>query len=286
MKGPLHTETRGDPASGRTLVFLPGLGGTTRYWASRVGALEERYRIVLVDPLGFGESPRPWMRYSVACHVEALGEVLEPHGPMTLAGHSLGALLAIAYAARYPNRVDGLALLGMPCFTGQRDAYAYYRHGPMRAGFLVTNVVLTAATCIVTRRLLGRLLPYLIRHVPREVAEDLVKHNWRSSTSSLWEVVYRYDAIADLETLPGRIHVLFIHGGRDVMAPLSAVRRAAARHPRWRLKVFPQSDHHPFLRDPEACLRLIDGLASGRPVAGIRTQSTPAGRGPDATEQQ
>jgi len=284
----LHTEERGNPASDRTLVFVPGLGGTTRYWASRLGHLEGRYRIVLVDVLGFGESPRPWLRYSVARHVEALAEALASYGPATIVGHSLGALLAIAYAACYPRRADGLVLIGMPCFASQRDAYAYYRHGPIRAGFLVTNVLLTALTCIVTRRLLGRLLPYLIRHVPREVAEDLVKHNWRSSTSSLWEVVYRYDALHDLDRLSERTPVLFIHGGEDVMAPVAAVERAAARHPRWRVKVFPASDHHPFLREPEACQRLIDGLASRHRGAGIRVaapRADDASRDPDQGEQ-
>lgn len=97
MIGSLHTEVRGDPSDGHTVVFLPGLGGTTRYWASRVAALQDRYRIVLVDLLGFGDAPRPWIRYGVARHVEALGDALRPYGRATLVGHSLGALLAIAY---------------------------------------------------------------------------------------------------------------------------------------------------------------------------------------------
>ncbi|MEQ8486748.1 MAG: alpha/beta hydrolase [Pseudomonadales bacterium] len=285
MNRRLHTEERGNPASARTLVFVPGLGGTTRYWASRLGFLEERYRIVLIDVLGFGESPRPWLRYSVARHIEALADALAAYGPATIVGHSLGALLAIAYAAHYPHRTDGLVLIGMPCFASQRDAYAYYRHGPIRAGFLVTNVLLTAVTCIVTRRLLGRLLPYLIRHVPREVAEDLVKHNWRSSTSSLWEVVYRYDAMHDLEHLSASTAVLFIHGSRDVMAPVAAIEHAAARHSRWRLKVFPESDHHPFLREPESCQRLIDGLASRDQGAGIRVAAARADDAPRDPDQ-
>lgn len=43
-----------------TLVFLPGMGGTTRYWQGRVTKLEQDFRVLLVDPLGFGQSPKPW----------------------------------------------------------------------------------------------------------------------------------------------------------------------------------------------------------------------------------
>lgn len=263
----LYTEVygHGEP----TLVFLPGLGGTTRYYASRLHGIDDRYRVVLVDLLGFGKSPKPWSRYSVARHLEALHAVLRPYGPFSLVGHSLGAQLAVAYAARYPDCVKNIAVIGMPYFGSQDKAYRYMRSGSVKGGFLFTNVVLTMAACILTRRLLGRALPYLIRHVPREVAEDLVTHTWRSSTSSLWEVVYRYDAAEDLKRLPAETAVLIIHGDQDVMAPVSAITRLVAYHPQWRLRVLPGVDHHPFLRDPRACLSLIRAMVdSGEPGHG------------------
>lgn len=40
--------------NGPQVVFLPGLGATTRYWQGRLGALEQTHRILLVDLLGFG----------------------------------------------------------------------------------------------------------------------------------------------------------------------------------------------------------------------------------------
>lgn len=255
----LYTEIHG---SGRqTLVLIPGLGGTTRYWRSRLGMLEDRYRIVLLDLLGFGQSSKPWTRYNVERHVDELHKVLQPLGPVTLAGHSLGALLTVAYAARYPAQIQNIALLGMPYFGSQQKAYSYFRRGPMRGGFLATNVLLTTITCILTRRVLGRLLPYLLRrHVPREVAEDLVKHTWRSSTSSLWEVVYRYDAADDLKRLPAHIGVCLIHGDQDVMAPLATIEALTACHHDWRLRVLSNVDHHPFLRKPQTCRAILDEL--------------------------
>lgn len=257
---PLYTEIHGDGE--QTLVFIAGLGGTTRYWASRLGPIERRYRIVLVDLLGFGQSPKPWTQYSVERHVSELRKVLAPLGPVTLVGHSLGALITVAYAARHANDVHRIAVLGMPYFGSQEKAYSYMRRGPVKGGYLFTNVTLTMATCVLTRRVLGSVLPYLLRYVPREVAEDLVKHTWRSSTSSLWEVVYRYDAADDVHRLPVRIAVLCIHGDEDVMAPIVAVKNLAAHYPQWQLQVLNNVDHHPFLREPHRCLSMIEEFIS------------------------
>jgi len=71
----VRTETlrlkRFDAGDGRhCAVLLHGLGGTHRYWTcgpEPFGLLE--HRTVLLDLLGFGESPKPWIRYSVERHV-------------------------------------------------------------------------------------------------------------------------------------------------------------------------------------------------------------------------
>ena len=108
--------------TGSVVACLPGLGLTTRYWETRVAALADSHRVLLVDLLGFGRSPKPWTTYSVERHVTALHGVLADTGPLTLVGHSLGAILAIAYAARHPGNVNGRALLGLPYFSTADEA--------------------------------------------------------------------------------------------------------------------------------------------------------------------
>jgi len=252
--------------SGPLLVFLPGVGGTTRYWESRVAPLAEGNRLLLVDLLGYGRSPKPWTRYTVDRHVAALHQVLDGRGPFTLVGHSFGAIAALAYAARHPAEVAGLILMGFPYFGNMERALAYYRglHGPDR--WLMTNLVLAGITCFVTRRILGRLLPRLLTDLPLEVAEDLVRHTWVSSTSTIWDGIYRYDPAGDAERLPGGLPVLVLHGDRDVTAPLDGVRRLAADRPGWELRVLAGLDHHPMLRDPTGCRALI-GTFNRRGVA-------------------
>jgi len=77
MKSNLLHSTELGVANGPTLVFIPGLSGTTRYWLGRLGDLEMKYRIVLIDPLGFGDAPSPGSRYTIDSHVDALYQALK-----------------------------------------------------------------------------------------------------------------------------------------------------------------------------------------------------------------
>lgn len=244
-------------AKGPGIVCLPGLGATTRYWQGRLDALEQSHRVLLVDPLGFGQSPKPWSRYTVDCHLTALRDALGRQPPFTLVGHSMGTLLAIAYAARYPEQVERLILFSTPYFGSQEKAMQYWGSQSALYRLVLTNMTLAAVTCIVTRRVFGWMLPYLRRDIPREVAADIVKHTWRSFTSSLWEVIYNYDVAKDVDALDARMAVFCLHGDQDRAAPLDGLFVLAGQRRNWHIQVLPGVDHHPLLRAPDVCLQTI-----------------------------
>ncbi|NOY56141.1 MAG: alpha/beta hydrolase [Actinobacteria bacterium] len=259
-------------ASGpRSFVFLHGLGGTQVYWTAAGGEAHLPPGSSLVDLLGFGRSPRPLIRYTLETHLAALEPVLASRAPSVLVGHSLGAALALAYAARHPGDVTALVLISLPSYGGPKGA-AHWRRRRLRGWFL-TNMVLTAAVCVATRRLLGPILPLLLRDVPREVARDLVEHNFMSSTTSLWNVLYRRDITLDLDALPEDLPVVFIHGTDDTTAPIDAIRRLADGRPHRRLIELAGVDHHPWLRDPTGCAGLIGaaGRLAGAPSADVES---------------
>ncbi len=137
---------------GPTLVFLPGLGGTTRYWQGRLGALEKTHRVLLVDPLGFGNSSKPWTRYTIDLHVKAVYETLKGECSFTLVGHSMGTLLSLGYAARHPRQVERLVLLSLPYFGSEDEAARFFRTGPIPYRWFLTNMALAAIICVLTRR--------------------------------------------------------------------------------------------------------------------------------------
>lgn len=243
--------------NGPTLVFIPGLSGTTRYWQGRLGALEKKYRILLVDPLGFGNSPKPWSRYTVDRHVDALYEILKNEKRFVLIGHSMGTLLSIAYAARHPEQVERLILLSTPFFGSAQEARRFFSSQPIPLGWFFSNMMLAAVICMITRRVFARLMPYFRPDLPREVAADIVKHSWRSFTSSFWEVICNCDVKRDADAL-GDLPVLCIHGDQDDTAPLAGALALVEGRPNWQIHILDGVDHHPWLRAPEICQKDVD----------------------------
>ncbi len=117
---PLFSERRGTGAGDPPVVFLHGLAASGRYWYPVAEHLRDaRLRLYLVDLLGFGRSPWPELAYTIDDHLAALDEWRAAAGlaaaPLTLVGHSLGALLALAWLARTPD-LAGAALISLPVY--------------------------------------------------------------------------------------------------------------------------------------------------------------------------
>jgi pimeloyl-ACP methyl ester carboxylesterase len=239
------------------IVFLHGLGGTHRYWDAGLDQIEDLGRITRLDLLGFGDSPMPWTSYTIPRHLAAIRTTLIHDGPFILVGHSLGAALALEFAALYPDQVRGLVLMGLPNFGGEEAALNWMRRGPSRGGWLLSHHLSAAITCMITRRVMGWLLPYLIRDLPRPVVEDLVKHTWLSSTSSLWQVVYSDEPDRAAGLLADGLPVDLIHGAVDETAPVAGARSLAAAHADWRLHLLDGIGHHPWHHAGEACREVI-----------------------------
>ena len=77
-----------------------------------------KWRVLVPDLLGFGDAPKPDVDYTPRDHAEVVLATLDAHGiySATLVGHSMGSLVALAIAHRYPGRVTSLVLLGAPLY--------------------------------------------------------------------------------------------------------------------------------------------------------------------------
>lgn len=89
-------------------------------WQSIANKKELSANIVIVDLLGFGASRAPhWAQYSAYTQARAVAHTLVLRGitrPVTVVGHSMGALVGIELATRYPKRVKNMILCSPPLY--------------------------------------------------------------------------------------------------------------------------------------------------------------------------
>lgn len=108
-----------------TALFLHGIGNTGESWHNVIKDLPDDIRIVVIDLLGFGKSPRPdWAIYNAktqARSVIATFLKLNIMQPVIIVGHSLGGLVAVEVAHRYPLIVRSLILCSPPFYKANQQ---------------------------------------------------------------------------------------------------------------------------------------------------------------------
>lgn len=98
--------------SGPAVVLIHGVGLRSESWARQVPALAERFTVIAVDLPGHGESTPFDAQPTLADYAGRIAEVIDRHvGPAVIAGHSLGALIALEIATRHPDLCAGVAAL-------------------------------------------------------------------------------------------------------------------------------------------------------------------------------
>jgi pimeloyl-ACP methyl ester carboxylesterase len=121
--------TRSDGSKRPKCLLLHGNPGSLLDWEQIVPRLAEAADVAVVDLPGFGKSPRggPGAAFlSLDRHADcaiSVATALDWRKPFFLVGHSHGAGVAQVVAARYPERVAGLALvssLGAPAHGSYR----------------------------------------------------------------------------------------------------------------------------------------------------------------------
>lgn len=100
---------RGD----ETVVLIHGVGMRIEAWAPQIERLAEDFRVVAVDLPGHGFSAplgQPPQLQNFISWFETLLDELDL-GPVNVAGHSMGALIATGIVAKAPKKVKRVALL-------------------------------------------------------------------------------------------------------------------------------------------------------------------------------
>ena len=106
------------------VVFVHGLGVSTRYMEPTMARLAETHTVAALDLPGFGRSAAPSHPFGVAEHARILARWLSVRGigPAILVGNSYGCQVIVECVARSPERALGVVLNAPTMDPAHRNA--------------------------------------------------------------------------------------------------------------------------------------------------------------------
>lgn len=238
------------------VILVHGLGQNgLRDWESIVPALEEHYRVLLIDLPGFANSPAPQAKLSPTRYADLL-HFVKPYfstAPVAVVGHSMGGAVALRYAHRYPDDIDQVALLDV---AGILQRTAFIKHSATDRMPFDRQVIS------------GALLGYVIglQGFGNAIIEDIVKlpdpTAWLGQSDYAWGVTFgRYPSVnAALglieENFSNAIYeqkkpVSILWGTEDLVAPPRTGLVLVQNLERGRLDVIPGAGHVPMVSHPQ-----------------------------------
>lgn len=99
---------KGDP-----VVLLHGFAETSHMWRPLIAKLSDKHTVIAPDLRGFGQSSSSeggYTKKAMAQDIRGLVDGLK-YDRIRLVGHDIGLMVAYAYAAQYPDKVDRLVLM-------------------------------------------------------------------------------------------------------------------------------------------------------------------------------
>ncbi|MBD2314183.1 alpha/beta fold hydrolase [Desertifilum sp. FACHB-1129] len=251
-------------ATNPPLLFLHGFGSALGQWRYNLHPLSESHTVYAMDLLGFGASEKAPAEYGVTLWMEQVYDFWRTwiRTPVILVGHSLGALVAIATAAAYPEMVGGLILLTIPA---SRQEVLPAKLQPLVGSlesFFASPLLLRPLFQLITRK------PGIIRSVlkkiyvnPEVVNEELVAlfttppldRGAAGVFCRLSKARTRRDFAPNVKDLLPQITspTLVLWGQQDKVIPIAWGRQLTEHSPHLKLVEIEDAGHCPYDEHPE-----------------------------------
>ncbi len=222
---------------GPTVILLHGAGDQAGTWAKIAPELKSKYRVVIPDLAGHGESdPKagPLRVGTVLAGIEAI--VNSEPGKVIIVGNSLGAWVGALYAQKHPEKVERLVLVNGGPLIGDRP-----------------DITLTPKNRQEARRTLDALMDPGAMRIPNYVVDDIVREGQSGPLMRLSQTadeMPKYLLTGRLQEITAPVDLLW--GESDQVMSLGYARRMRAELPSARLATLARCGHAPQLECPRA----------------------------------
>jgi len=284
IDGPVHYVDFG--GSGRPIVLVHGLGGSSVNWIAVGPQLARHGRVYAVDLIGHGRTRSLGRRANVGSNRRMLGRFLDAvaREPALLMGNSMGGYLSLAEAAAEPEKVASLVLVNaaVPLAPGARfdprvTAMFFAMAVPVLGGALMLGRHrrgpeqgvrdILSLCCVDPSRVSREVFDAHVELARERATEGRVNaHDFLAAQRSLMvRLMRRRHFFKMVATI--RSGALIVQGRRDRLVRVEATRALAAARPDWRFEILDDIGHVPQLEAPDRFLAVVEPWLRGRAAA-------------------
>lgn len=252
LKRPYRLRVTADEGEGaHILVLLHGIGASSAVWQPLVRTLDHtKYRIITLDLLGFGDSPKPdWNTYTVSEHAAAVQHTLRQYGirgRITIVAHSMGCLIASHLATKYRGSVRRLVLY-QPPLLAERPASRTHEWRQQRYIAFLEYISSHPQLLMLQHH---RLWAWARRVSGLVMNED----TWVPFERSLQNTIMRQTAYKELHEVS--VPTDIVYGSLDFMVIRTGAKQQLQDNPYIRLHLFPEV-HDITRRGAQAIIKVL-----------------------------
>lgn len=205
-------------------------------------AIAERFSLLRFDPIGFGRSDRTLDRFSFDAVAEQLKSVVDAAGfsRFGLYSESGGALTSIRFAAKYPDRVRRLVIVG-----------GYAEGRGLRSAAPEADALRSLAAEGWTAPEISFVSAMMLSYFPEgpleavhNMARNLIAASSERLILQVRDAIHRDSVVSLLPKI--QCPTLIIHARHDNVHPLSEAQKLAAGIPDAELMVLESANHIPL----------------------------------------
>jgi pimeloyl-ACP methyl ester carboxylesterase len=219
---------------GPTIMLVHGLCASGRYWEGLATQLGDSYHLIAPDLGGFGASGRPHVTYDLEFHLANLDAALSASAAtdtrLVVIGHSLGGLLAAAWAGRHLDQIDGLALVAAPYPRSGPDTPTTRLEGELDRALYQTPLLAYGVHAAFALAWPAVVLAGHSKVFPRAVIADYMRHSVRSALGTARGVLFGAEAanmVARAADVRGPRLLLYGRRDRQIAANEASTYQAA-----------------------------------------------------------
>jgi pimeloyl-ACP methyl ester carboxylesterase len=246
--------------SGPAVVLIHGYTDSARDWVPMLPYLSKRYRLILVDIRGHGQSSKPeccYTRLDFAYDIKLLLDALGVH-KADIVGHSLGSIIAQTFAEYWPERTAHVVLIsstgGSPPDLKKKPAFDF------------------AAEIRKLKEPIDPGSPFMIAwwDSPTPVDADFIRRQRKDAAGiplRVWlavldEALPANNVYGDLQnTLPRlKAPTLLIWGSKDPIMEEDMRESLRDALPKAKVKIFDGLGHNPFWEDPRGVAGTVNAF--------------------------